>query len=537
LIAVAMVLLAASYTGARGAEEQKAALIPGLCSKSFEPPPTAPVALSSCKPSAQGNLIIGAGGCGPDVYVDKAFIGKSGFRTITINSNGQLVFLSDPGFELDVSAVVINSGGKFQVGNSQCPVGLNNKSDVAVVNFTEASPVLKRRVKGITVNPGGTLQLYGATGIATKSSSASVNPQAPSWTYLAAPAGPPDLYGAGQGVGNPVAEDGATSLQVTDYVDWQIGQWIVVAGTDFSPDGAEFVQIYSVSCTGPAAGPCTITLDSNTPLVNYHFGGPVPDIGAAAFNDGPGQNYGVDERAEVGLISRNVKLTSTISPGADIHSGGEIKILNGYKKVEIQGVELEKFGKDRRGSYPIHFHQVGKAPTSTLIDSNSIHHSYNHCITVHDTSGLTISNNVCARIVDHMFYLESGKETGNTFEDNLGIGAMSNAFSIPSGNAAAQNAFWSGDYLARQSGYDGFNIKFTDQTHSVVGSAFTPSGFWITNPGANVFLGNAIAGQGQLCIQSSAWVLHRLRHRGRHRRDRRLWVHPPEGVHWGPRRE
>ena len=30
----------------------------------------------------------------------------------------------------------------------------------------------------------------------------------------------------------------------------------------------------------------------------------------AAFCDGPSQNWGVDERAEVGLISRNVKLTS-----------------------------------------------------------------------------------------------------------------------------------------------------------------------------------------------------------------------------------
>jgi hypothetical protein len=130
-----------------------------------------------------------------------------------------------------------------------------------------------------------------------------------------------------------------------------------------------------------------------------------------------------------------------------------------------------------------------------LIDSNSIHHSYNHCITVHDTSGLTITNNVCARIVDHLYYLESGTESGNTFEDNLGIGAMSNAFSIPEGNNAALSAFWTGDYLAKQNGYDGFNIPFTDNTNGkVVGSFYTPTGFWITNPGGNKYIGNSMAG-------------------------------------------
>jgi hypothetical protein len=39
-------------------------------------------------------------------------------------------------------------------------------------------------------------------------------------------------------------------------------------------------------------------------------------------------------------------------------SGCEICIINGYKAVEIQGVRLEKFGKDRFGSYQIHFPKV-----------------------------------------------------------------------------------------------------------------------------------------------------------------------------------
>jgi hypothetical protein len=419
-------------------------------------------------------------------------MGKKGFRRITIKNNGQLVFLYDPGYELDTSAIIINNGGKFQVGDSLCPIGLANKLDVAEVNFIDPMPAFSPGViKGITVNQGGTLQLYGATGVAPATPANGANPQAPSWTYLAAPAGPPDLFGPGMGVGSPVGGDGALTLQVTDYVDWQVGQWIVVAGTDFSPDSAEFVQISDVSCVAHT-GPCTITLDSTTPLVNYHFGSPAPHTGMAAFNDGASRNYGVDERAEVALISRNVKLTSTIT-GTHLHRGGEIRILNGYKAVEIQGVELEKFGKDQHGSYPIHFYKVGDAPSKTLIDSNSIHHGYNHCITLHSTNNVTIGNNVCARIVDHLFYLETGSETGNTFVGNLGIGVMSDAFSIQ-GNAPALATFWTGDYLAQQNGYNGFGIPFTDNAPTVLGSSFTPSGFWITNPGSNTFVGNSIAG-------------------------------------------
>jgi hypothetical protein len=524
VLAIALASLTISCSGGGGGSSEQApspgpvpAPIPGLCSQAFAPigssdarpiPAAAvtsiPVALSTCALDANRDVVIGSGACGPDVYVDKSFTGANALGTITINSDGQLVFLHDPGFELDTSGIVVN--GKFQVGNATCPIGSSNKSHVAVVNFTDTRAVATV-TKGITVNSGGTLQLYGATGVAPAlPQTGELAPHAPSWTYLAAPAGPPALYGPGMGVGSPVDAHGAITLQLADRVDWQPGQWIVVAGTDFSPDGAEFVMINGVSnCAGSKTGTCTITLDSATPLVNYHFGGPAPDPGSKATGDSAARNYGVDERAEVGLISRNVKLTSTIT-GADSHWGGEIKIMAGYAAVEIQGTELEKFGKDQPGSYPIHFHMAGTPSGVTLIDSNSIHHGYNHCITLHATNNVTISNNVCARIVDHLYYLETGTETGNNFVNNLGVGAMSNLFTIAASNTAAQAAFWTGDNLTNNpsqpwfNNYNGFNIRFTDNVPpsaaTVIGSTSgnTSSGFWITNIGANKFVGNSIAG-------------------------------------------
>ena len=446
-------------------------------------------ALSSCIDSLR-NVTIGPPGCGPNVYIDKSLTGSKGLGTITITKGSTLSYSGSGNkiIQLDTSGIVVN--GTLELGSAKNPINGNNS---ITINFTDARSS-KNITKGITVKTGGTLRLFGKTGIAPLNPPSGSDPQAPSWTYLSAPAGPPGLYGNSLGVASPVGANGATTLQVADMVDWRPGQWIVVAGTDFSPDSAEFVKIKKVDCTTGSG--CTIALDSSTPLLTYHYGGTAPDSGISAFSDGVSNNYGVDERAEVGLVSRDIKLTATIT-GSDSANGGEIGIMKDFKEVSIRGVEIEKFGKDKLGSYPIHFHIAGTVNKgSVLIDSNSIHHSYNKCVVLHATNGVTISNNVCARAVGHLYFLETGSEKNDVFRNNLGIGAMSNNFSIPSGNTRATAAFWSGDYLAANNGYNGFNVNFTDKdgTVPVMGAMNTPSGFWITNLGDNTFIGNSISG-------------------------------------------
>jgi len=444
-----------------------------------------PVKLSSCTLDADGNVTIGASpGCGTDVYVDKSFLGANGLGYLTIQAGATLSIPDTRDVTLETTGISV--AGTLSAGSASKPF-----SNVATIRFTDAAGTAVGK-KGITVASGGSLQLFGKSGVAATGG------RAPSWTHLAAPAGPSGLYGAGLGVASPVGSNGATVLTVADQVDWKQGDWIVVAGTDFSPDSAEFVLVDSVTCT--AGGSCTVTLDSSTPLVTYHYGGTAPDSGAAAFDDGVSQNYGVDERAEVGLISRNIRLTAAVTT-AHPHNGGEIMIMSGFAGVSIQGVEIEKFGKPKLGSYPIHFHQAGTVTAgSVLVDSNSIHHSYNKCVVLHSTNGVTVSNNVCARAVGHLFYLEAGDETNLSFIGNLGIGAMSNGFSIAADNTAAAAAFWAGDYLVRGygsvqgNGYDGFNVAFSDDTSLVVGTSHTSSGFWLTNLGGNTLTGNSIAG-------------------------------------------
>jgi len=384
------------------------------------------------------------------------------FGKITIKSGGELD-IPDQTRALKVKEIIVS--GSLQIGTAAMPVGTSSLGNRITITFTGERPCpspqkCAKFSKGIEVMSGGALGLYGLKG---------VPPSQVSWSYLGAAAGPPGRYGAGTGVGNPVAANGDTVIQLADDVSskgWQAGDWIVVATTSFNPFETEFVQIDSF--------PAPNMIKLVQPLKYYHFGfgGPAPNSCTGGAQTA-GCNYGVDERAEVGLITRNIKLTAAIPDDPNSrHWGGDIMYHSGFDEAatRVQGVEIEKFGKDQLGSYPIHFHRDGALSNATaLVNANSIHHSFNKCLVVHSTSNVTLKNNVCARIVGHIFYEEWGNETGVVLDSNLGLGAMSNNFNINAPTPGlrkklVENYWWTGDNLVKQAGYNynGFNIPDTD---------------------------------------------------------------------------
>lgn len=458
-----------------------------------------------------------------NVYIGE----KQGFHeigalgTITIQGGGTLVFL-DRTYSMEVGSIIVQSQGTLQIGAETCPISTKNQIRVF---FTGGKGI----PKGIDVKSGATLRMWGHRGNTAFSKV--------SWTHLAEPAGP-SKFDAAHNVASPVpAANPADTIVVNNALGWNTGDWIVIAGTNYSPDSAEIVQIQSILPNSPT-GKFTITL--NQPLIDYHFGGPSPtcDKGdpycgpsPTNFNDGKQKNYGLDERAEVGLLSRSIHLTSiTPNPyqqdgsnweynppptGAGLHWGAEIEVESGFAAAEISGVEIEKGGGDQNGQFPIYF--TGPGSQAPIISSDSIHHSYNKCIALNGlNTPTTINDNVCARIVGDMFYLQTGAEQNLSFIHNLGVGAMSNGF-MPNPNQATPPApplyelWWAGDNLTNQPAancpqpgpgtdggyncYDGFNITLTDDISlpAVQTAAYESSGFWITNP-ANYFEANSIAG-------------------------------------------
>ena len=451
------------------------------------PPGDQSVLLSTCQTDAGRNLTIGPGPgqCGPLVVIDQSFTSEAGnaFGKITIASGGALGVPATINGTRELETAGISVAGTLSIGTAQCPVGKNNPDDRVRITFTGKGTAPPAKVpwtvdeahaaagqgsdKGIQVESGGVLRLFGAKGV--------VPTGGVSWTALALPAGPAAYQGASAstGIAAPVPAGGETTLYLANDVTqgggggWRRGDWIVVGTSSFSPFESEFVEIASVE---RVAGGSVVSL--RQALKHYHFGGADPGRPSAAnYRATSATNFGVDERSEVGLISRNIVLTAATpkaSPSTDdptLHWGGEIRFTKGFAEASVQGVEMEKFGKARLGSYPIHFHMAGDISRSQqLIDSNSIHHSYNKCVTLHETSHVSITNNVCARAVGHLFYQEMGDVSGASFKGNLGLGAMSNSFGLAPTlprNGTAVKGYWEGDNLAEVNGYDGLNIPNT----------------------------------------------------------------------------
>ena len=158
------------------------------------------------------------------------------------------------------------------------------------------------------------------------------------------------------------AEAGSNSIEVLNAAGWRVGDVIVLASTDFDPHQAERRTIAAIRGN-------TITLDKK--LDYMHFGK---------------ITFDVDERGEVGMLSRNILIQA--SPDADqTLFGGHIMAMNG-SKMFVDGVELNRMGQNMHlARYPIHWHLIGDAQ-GQYIKNSAIHDTYSRCVTVHGTNYL-----------------------------------------------------------------------------------------------------------------------------------------------------
>jgi hypothetical protein len=519
--------------------------------------------LSECTPNPQGEVVVGGNGCkSTSVYIDQSLdLGR-----LTIDTGGELCVrdadmanVQGRSLRLRVSDITVK--GALQIGSKDAPIGRGNPANHVYIGFRGEAPATAHDAahasmqadqpcpdpdfrKGLQLCQGGVLRLFGDRGAAAADSERHDSAGKVSWSYLSQPAGDPCRFGPDSGAGSPVTNEGCSvwpggrTLNLADAVDWQVDDWIVVGTTSFSPFETEFAKIKQIDATRKV-------LIVEYPLVYYHFGGADPGVPSPGnYRAGRDKNWGVDERAEVGLISRNITLSGQLSGAPQDHWGGETIVRVGFKEASVQGVEFSFMGKPKLGSYPVHFHMIGRIGQNqtALFNANTIHHSYNKCITVHSTQNLVIQNNVCARAVGHLFYQEVGDEDDITFKYNLGLGAMSHNFDIhmqkefsfgdkgeflpvPKPHDLRERHWWPGDNLGREYGsgenYFALNVPNHDNqlnpTHGScrdplpdgrLGGAREPtkdtpckpssyfepaSGFWIINPGTKL-IGNSIGG-------------------------------------------
>jgi len=343
-------------------------------------------------------------------------------RSLTIN--GKLSFSDDLDIELRTEWILVG-GGELDIGSEARP-----HTRQATITLTDQVPnedVNAMGDRGIMML-AGTLSLHGD--------------RQHSWTKLAR-----------------TAKAGSTRIRVLDAGGWRPGDAIVLASTDFDPKQAETRMVTAIS--GDA-------LTLNQPLLYMHFGA---------------VTYGVDERGEVGLLTRNIRIQAS-DDARRSYFGGHIMAMAG-SKVYASGVELVRMGQNMHlARYPIHWH-IGGDGQGQYLQNSSIHDSYSRCVTVHGTDNVRVENNVTFNTVGHCFFLEDGVETGNQFIRNLGILTKCH----PDGKPCVPTNL--GPF--KVPGGTNFDMAGQGAKDVLIPSDNTVSTFWITNPN-NIYRDNVAAG-------------------------------------------
>jgi hypothetical protein len=346
-----------------------------------------------------------------------------------LHVEGKLTFSDNADLELTTEWVMIH--GELAIGTEAKPH--TRKATITLTNNVKEEEMAGMGDRGIMIS-GGTLNLHGD--------------RKNTWTKLAA-----------------TAAAGSTSINVLNASGWRVGDEIVLASTDYDPRQAERRTISAISGN-------TVTLDKK--LDYMHFGK---------------ITFEVDERGEVGLLTRNIKIQA--SPDAEqTFFGGHIMAMV-TSKMYIEGVELNRMGQNLQlARYPIHWHLVGDAK-GQYIKNASIHDTYNRCVTVHGTNDLRIENNVAYNAVGHCFFLEDGIEHGNEFVKNLAIQVKCHTSKpcVPTNLAANAEINYAGTNTTRQN----YRQASMNSKDTLLPSDNTVAAFWITNPD-NSFIDNVAAG-------------------------------------------
>ena len=317
---------------------------------------------------------------------------------------GTLIVEDVPGITLDANYIFINSGS-FQIGT---PTHHFQNEFTLTLHGRRASPMMPIYGNKVLAVYCGLLDMHGI-------------PRSVTWTSL-----------------ENTVMPGDTTLTVQVVTDWKVGESIVVASTSYEHTEAEQRTIVAIT------GGKVITVDTAFQYKHY----------AAT------ETYGtktIEMRAEVGLLTRNIKITGSKEGTDEQHGAHVMAYAPGDDRVvaRISYVEIFNAGQAFSvGAYPFHFHMIGAVRNSYIIGT-AVHHTYNRAFTIHNIQYLRIINNVAYHTMGHTIFVEDGAETKNRIENNL--------------------------------------VVSVSRSWSRLNTDTTPAGIWVTNPD-NYVIGNHVAG-------------------------------------------
>lgn len=242
---------------------------------------------------------------------------------------------------------------------------------------------------------------------------------------------------------NHTAKAGDTSITLARAVDWKVGEEIAIASTNYDGRKTDKRTIKSITRTDP-----------EKPVITFEE---ALDFDHFAEVQKFGDEY-LDTRAEVGLLTRNIKYRGDPADSAEtqyggiffIHSEGDDSVVARFSYIELNEVgQAFKVGR-----YAIHFHMIG-AVHKSYAKGLATHTSFNRAFTIHGTHYLRLQDNVGYNIMGHNVFIEDAVETKNLITGNLMMQCI--------------------------------------RSWSLLNTDTTPACFWITHPD-NSFLNNHAAG-------------------------------------------
>ncbi len=346
--------------------------------------------------------------------------GKIEVKSITIN--GILRAQNDASIDLKTEWILVNGADAlFEVGSESQPYEDANGCSITLIGINDYENH-GMGDKFIGAMNGGRVELHGEEKI--------------SWTHLGA-----------------TANAGANQITLSEAVDWEVGDEIVIVSSRLNWKEAEKRTISDISDNG-----LTLTLNNS---LNYPHIGTVETYTRQTDN----KTWTTDLRAEVGLLTRNVKVQGD-AQSENNGFGGHIMAMMG-STLNASSIELYRMGqKAILGRYPWHWHLLHEFGTGQYFKNSSVHRSFNRAITIHGTSYVNVENNFFYDHIGHGVFLEDGSERFNTIKNNV--------------------------VLLSKRPKIGEELTPSDNELNEVQNR-TPSSYWITNPN-NIFEGNVAAG-------------------------------------------
>jgi hypothetical protein len=221
---------------------------------------------------------------------------------------------------------------------------------------------------------------------------------------------------------NVTARAGTDILVMSENVDWEVGETLVVSSSSTNYDEAEEVVVAEV------LGPRTLRVASPLSYTHETSWYPADQFG----------HSDVDMRCEVGLMTRNIKIRGDDTSESQLFGAQTMAVHGATYRVE--NAEVSQCGQGGLlGRYCLHMHMSGDRSDS-YVRSNSVHHSFQRGTTIHATSYTNVKHNFYYFVRGHTVFVEDGVEMFNVIEGNLVVKTLKAHMSLEGDMKPA--SFW-----------------------------------------------------------------------------------------------